>query len=197
MLWRKKIIFGLEFRIRMSSAITVCCFMPSHLGRWKPTRSCVDEENTYWPCRIRQLWFSEVRCLPWHYDLTRSSHLVIQMGVIFWKLCLQQSLIGRFKDNCWQQIPQCLVKIDFYWVDLCVQLIWTGGRWEHVFCPEADFRVGKRTHTNLMLSWKHPSVTDNLYMQLFTTKKKGWQDCGTMCISNQGTRQMLKGFSKN
>lgn len=140
MLWRKKIIFGLEFRIRMSSAITVCCFMPSHLGRWKPTRSCVDEENTYWPCRIRQLWFSEVRCLPWHYDLTRSSHLVIQMGVIFWKLCLQQSLIGRFKDNCWQQIPQCLVKIDFYWVDLCVQLIWTGGRWRACLLPWSWFQ---------------------------------------------------------
>lgn len=33
------------------------------------------------------------------------------------------------------------------------------------------------------------SVTENLYMQLFTAKRKGWQDCGTTCkcISNQGT----------
>lgn len=42
------------------------------------------------------------------------------------------------------------------------------------------------------------SVTENLYMQLLTTKRKGWQDCGTMweCISSQGTRRVLKGFSK-
>lgn len=145
MLWRKKNIFGLEFIIQVFSAVTVCHFMPSNPGRWKPTRSCVDEESRYWPCRTG-LWFSkwvEVRCLPWFHDLQLSFSCI--NGVFFWKFCLQQSLMGRFQDNCWQQILQCLDERYFYCVDLCVQLLtWTGGRWRACVLPWNWFQIWEK-----------------------------------------------------
>lgn len=154
--WRKKNVFGLEFRIHVSSAVTVCHFTPSNLGRWKPSRSCVGEESRYWPCRIR-LWFSEwveVRCLPWHHDLQFSfSHI----NVFFsgssacskaWWGGSKITAGGRFL-HVWTK------ETSTEWI--CV-FNWHGQKEgeEHVFCPGADFRAEKWTHTNLVLSWKHP-----------------------------------------
>lgn len=130
--------------------------MPSNLGRWKPTRSCLDEESRYWPCRIR-LWFSEwvkVRCLPWHHDLQFSfSHI---KGFFSGNSTCSKAWWGDSKITVGNRFLNVWMKETFT-ARICV-FNWYGQEEgeEHVFCPGADFRAEKRTHSNSVLSWEHP-----------------------------------------